>query len=307
MTPRVLFIGGYGRCGSTLLDRIIGQTDGFFSAGEVRHLWQEGLEEDRRCGCGKRFSACPLWRRVMERAFPAGLDRSRLRQLRQRVDRPERIPQILAGQPASFRRDRDEYADILRRLYAAIHEVTSNRVIVDSSKDVSHGWLLTQAGIDLSVVHLVRDSRAAAYSWQRRKFNPGTDADMRRYRPLRAGLEWQSINALTHAQRHTRVPFLRLRYDDFAADPAASVDRVIALTGESARPVFDGPTIELAPNHMVAGNPNRFTAGAVTVAQDDEWRAHMRPASRLTVSALTWPGLYRYGFRRAVDAEAVAS
>lgn len=294
----MLFIGGYGRCGSTLLDRIVGQTDGFFSAGEVRHLWREGLIEDRHCGCGERFSRCPLWQQVIRIAFPDGIDKPTLNRLRQRVDRPSRIPQIIAGQPASFRRDRDHYLDLLRRLYLAMHAVTGARVIVDSSKDVSHGWLLTQAGIDLSVVHLVRDSRASAFSWQRRKFNPGNGDNMRRYQPVRAGLEWQSINALTHAQRHTGVPFRRLRYDDLVRDPVASVDRVISLTGEKARPVFDGDRIELTRSHTVAGNPNRFFAGEITVSPDDEWRTRMRPSSRLTVSALTWPGLRRYGFHR---------
>ena len=33
---KVLFIGGYGRSGSTLLDRLLGQIDGFVSVGEVR-------------------------------------------------------------------------------------------------------------------------------------------------------------------------------------------------------------------------------------------------------------------------------
>lgn len=303
MRPRVLFIGGYGRCGSTLLDRIVGQTDGFFSAGEVRHLWREGLIEDRRCGCGRSFSNCALWQHVMRTAFPDGIDRPRMERLKQRVDRAARIPQIIAGRPAAFRRDRDDYLDILRRLYAGIHDATGARVIIDSSKDVSHGWLLTQADIDVCVVHLVRDSRAAAFSWQRHKFNPGSGGDMRRYLPMRAGLEWQSINALTHAQRHTRVPFMQLRYDDFAEDPAGSVDRVIALTGETARPAFEGTSIELAPNHTVAGNPNRFFAGAVTVAADEEWRTRMRPASRLAVSALTWPGLHRYGFKASRRAQ----
>jgi hypothetical protein len=301
-----LFIGGYGRCGSTLLDRTVGQTDGFFSAGEVRHLWREGLVEDRRCGCGRPFSSCVLWQQVMRTAFPDGIDRRRLQRLKQRVDRPARIPQIIAGRPATFRRDRDQYLEMLRRLYAGIHEATGARVIIDSSKDVSHGWLLTQADIDVSVVHLVRDSRAAAFSWQRRKFNPGSGGDMRRYQPVRAGLEWQSINALTRAQRRTRVPFMQLRYDDFAADPAGSVDRVIALTGETARPTFDGTRIELAPNHTVAGNPNRFFTGPVTVTADEEWRTGMRPSSRVTVSALTWPGLRRYGFHRPTKAQAVS-
>ena len=54
---RVLVIGGWGRCGSTLLDMLLGEIDGFVSAGEVRELWLRGCVEDRPCGCGDARSA----------------------------------------------------------------------------------------------------------------------------------------------------------------------------------------------------------------------------------------------------------
>jgi hypothetical protein len=56
---RVLYIGGLGRSGSTLLDRMIGQLPGFFSAGEIREVWQQGLRENRPCGCGTPFRPWP--------------------------------------------------------------------------------------------------------------------------------------------------------------------------------------------------------------------------------------------------------
>lgn len=49
---RVLSIVGYTRSGSTLLDSILGELDGVFSAGELHYLWERGLLEHRTCGCG---------------------------------------------------------------------------------------------------------------------------------------------------------------------------------------------------------------------------------------------------------------
>ena len=43
---RVLYIGGWGRSGSTLLDRVLGQVPGVVSLGEVRELWQRGWAEN---------------------------------------------------------------------------------------------------------------------------------------------------------------------------------------------------------------------------------------------------------------------
>ena len=73
---KVLYVAGSGRSGSTIVDNILGQLDGVGRVGEVRFLWERGMLEDRTCGCGAAFSACPFWRAVLERAFggPAGVD-----------------------------------------------------------------------------------------------------------------------------------------------------------------------------------------------------------------------------------------
>lgn len=293
---KVLFIGGYGRSGSTLLDRLLGQTDGFFSAGEVRHLWQEGLVENRRCGCGVPFSECEVWREVLAHAFPDGVDRDAVGRLKVRVDRAFRIPQIVAGAPAGFRRDRDAYLALLSRLYDAIGAVTGAHVIVDSSKDVSQGWLLTRADVDLAVVHLVRDSRAVAYSWRQRTYNPGNGREMRRHSGFRSALEWNAINGLTSALRRTGAPFELVRYDDLVVDPEGTVGRIIDLAGEKSRPALAGTRLVLGTHHTVAGNPNRFQTGPVTIRPDDRWREVSAPSDRAVVTALTLPVLRRYGF-----------
>ena len=57
---KVLYLLGSSRTGSTLLDNILGEFDGFFSAGEVRFLWRR-LLENRRCGCGQPIGGCEVW------------------------------------------------------------------------------------------------------------------------------------------------------------------------------------------------------------------------------------------------------
>jgi len=37
---KVVYIGGVGRSGSTLIDLLAGQADGFFSVGEIIWIWQ---------------------------------------------------------------------------------------------------------------------------------------------------------------------------------------------------------------------------------------------------------------------------
>ena len=66
---RVLFISGWGRSGSTLLDRMLSSSLGFFASGELREVWWRGVQENRQCGCGVGFNECPFWRAVGIEAF----------------------------------------------------------------------------------------------------------------------------------------------------------------------------------------------------------------------------------------------
>src|SRR5947209_19958625 len=66
---RVLYVGGCGRSGSTLLDRMLGQVPGVLAIGEVVHIWRRGVGEDQLCGCGKAFTDCEFWSEVGDVAF----------------------------------------------------------------------------------------------------------------------------------------------------------------------------------------------------------------------------------------------
>src|SRR5688500_6785417 len=68
-TPRVLLLGGAGRSGATVLERVLGELPGACSAGELVHLWQRGVLDDETCGCGESFGRCPFWVEVGARAF----------------------------------------------------------------------------------------------------------------------------------------------------------------------------------------------------------------------------------------------
>lgn len=297
---KVLFIGGYGRSGSTLLDRILGQIPGFFSVGELRHVFREGFVENRRCGCGDRFQECDFWQAVTERAFGGLGDREldRIAAAKDRVDHWWLAPQL--GRRLGTRRQRadvDLYRGGLRRLYAAIAAESGAAVLIDSSKDVSHGYALRgiEEDIDLHVLHLVRDPRAVAYSWRRRKFNPGAGRNMDRHSLLRTSAEWSAINALTRFHRPTGASYLSLHYGDLSTDPGPAVDRILAFLGEADRPnpVTPAGTVRLHANHTAAGNPNRFQRGSIEISPDEEWREEMSPTEKLLVGALTLPGLLR--------------
>lgn len=308
--PRVtvLYVGGLGRSGSTLLDRLLGSVDGAVSAGEVRELWTRGVRENRLCGCGRPLRACPQWTAVAERAF-GGWDAADLATVEARAARLDRHRHVirllwpsLAGR--AFRADLSAHAALLARLYAAIAEMSGSTVVVDSSKAPSYAFLLRHVpGIDLRVVHLVRDPRGTAYSWWKRIERPDVverAAHMRRYHPARIALRWTTRNQLVELLRRLGVPGVLVRYETLVSEPRQQLARALAVADLDDRHLdrflhTDG--VALAPSHTVQGNPMRMVSGEIPLRLDDAWRTDMPRRHRLVVTILTAPARGRYGYR----------
>ncbi|MEU2612559.1 sulfotransferase [Micromonospora sp. NPDC007271] len=307
--PRVLFVGGLGRSGSTLLELLLAQSADVCAVGEVVHLWERALGADERCGCGERFTGCPFWRQVGERAFGgwSAVDREEMLALKDRVDRTRHIPRLARSSlsPAQLA-DVREYASRYTRIYRAALAVTGARVVVDSSKHASLAFALRWAeGLDLRVLHLVRDSRAVAYSWGKQVRRPevvdGEDF-MPTFSPLEVSKLWTAQNAAFHLLA-ARAEVLRLRYEDFTADPAGTVRRLREFAGlpddpEALRILTSEPSPPASPvrAHSIAGNPLRFSDGPLTVRRDEAWRTRLPRRSRALVSLATLPFRVRYGY-----------
>jgi hypothetical protein len=305
---RVLYVAGFGRSGSTLLGNVLGRVEGLVSVGELRSVWEYGLLLDKACGCGAPFKECEMWRPVMDEAFGGKVNPRRMIQLRESWARTKHIPLMLTppGRRLVERR-LAEYLDALGRLYRAVQNVTGCRVIVDTSKFPSYGFVLGMVpSVDLRVLHLVRDPRAVAYSWLRKRLHP--DPESPEYMPLRgpaaSSLRWVARNLATEALwRRSPKGYLLLRYEDFVATPQKSIGRVLDLVGEEAapRPHVTEHEVELGVNHNVWGNPDRFRTGTVEIRPDTEWISHIQPDDRRLITALAFPLLLRYGYPLVTD------
>lgn len=306
---RVLFIGGLGRSGSTLLERILCELPGVCSLGETVHLWQRGLLDDERCGCGEPFSRCPFWQSVGDTAFGGwgGLDIEAFQHLKDSVDRTRFVPALAGRRPrADLLRRVTDYDATYHRLYDAARSVSGCDLLVDSSKHISLACCLRWSeSIDLRVLHVVRDARAVAYSWSKTVGRPeavegsAEGAYMARWSAGKTALHWDAQNLGFGALARRGVPMLRVRYEDFMRVPAATLREVAVFAGldETVPLPFEGEAaVRLTPNHQVAGNPMRFRTGQVELRSDDAWRSELGARRRYVVTGLTLPLLARYGY-----------
>lgn len=296
--PTILFIGGFGRSGSTLVERVIDSTPQAVSLGEVVHLWRRGVIEDELCSCGEPFSKCAFWTEVGDRAFGgwAGVDVERVTALHDAVDRQRRFLRTLRPTSVRARDEILQYTAYYRAVYRAAAEVAGADIVVDSSKHASLALALSNdREIDLRVLHLVRDSVAVAHSWSKEVQRPETrerGETMVRYSSARASALWMSNNVLVQAARLVRTPVDRVRYEDFVRDPLGTLRetwRVLSLPGGFDLDISPGTGIELPRGHSIGGNPMRFKEGPVIIRSDEAWREAMPRRQRRLVSLLTAP------------------
>lgn len=305
---RVLYIAGVGRSGTTLLEQVLAQHPDVVVLGEVVHMWERGLVADELCECGQPFSRCSFWQAIGDEAFGGWrrVDIDRVRTLRERIDRVRRIPGVLAAHAQGrVSSELSDYASLYARIYAAARRITGRSLVVDTSKQVSLPFSVAQhPGVDLRVLHCVRDPRAVAYSWTKSVRRPealDSESLMTQYTPGLLARRWVSHNAAVPLVARLSVPWDRWRYEDFVGDPTASLSAVCALADISSSGIKHEPEgshfFKLGSSHTVAGNPMRFQQGTVEVRLDDRWRAGLPESSRRLVTGVAWPMMIRYGYK----------
>jgi hypothetical protein len=301
---RVLFVGGYGRSGSTVLDGLLDRVPGITAVGEFRHLFGRALHDNELCSCGTPFNDCAYWSTVLDKAFPDGFDRARIHEAVRAVNRVVAAPPVRypALRTRAMREHCRIYGDAFVAAYRAVSEVSGASVIVDSSKYPLHGlFLSTVPEIDLVGMLLVRDPRAVAYSWTRHKLRTEVhwkEQEMPRHGVMRSALAFNLSNWLTERLRGRGVPLREQRYEDVVADPLPTLAAIASFA--LGRDVDVTDTLFRAETdrsrHTIAGNPVKLQSGRIELRADDAWKTELSVGKQMLVRVLCAPQMRHFGY-----------
>lgn len=296
-------MGGYGRSGSTIIDLLLNRVPGVVAVGEFRHLFGRALTDNELCSCGHTFRDCPFWKKVMKEAFPDGYDTAQIQQAVNRFNRLVMLPKLRNEHrlSASEREDLELYRQTFAAAYRAVAKVAGVDVVVDSTKYPLHGWVLRgMPEINLSVMLLVRDPRAVAYSWQRTRLRPEVwweKREMPRHSAARSALAWNLSNDVTAALEPHVTNYRVQRYEDFVDDPESELADIASFAlGKQVELPANLFTKQPRQPHTIAGNPVRIGSQSIRVKADNTWLGGMPLHDLLTVDALCAPGMFRYEY-----------
>lgn len=298
---KVLYIAGFERSGSTIVNRVLGQVDRFVAWGELRDIWQHGIVENRSCSCGAMFRECCAWTKILDTGF-GGINLVEAQEMMKLLQktRASVLPHYFGVGQKLFRNDGiKKYLKTLENLYQAIQTTTESKVIVDSTKASWYGYVLgTLPNIDLYIVHIVRDPRGVCYSLQHRKSRG--EAFCQWYNPFHASLSWNFKNYASEILLN-RFPerYIRMRYEDFVQNPKLAVESLLNFLREKVTQLsfIDDSTVNMGIDHIFAGSPSsRSDTGAVELQLDERWKKEMKPKDKAIITSLTFPLLKKYEY-----------
>jgi hypothetical protein len=301
----VLFIAGYGRSGSTILNMMLDQHPSLLGVGELSNLGPRVWPMNEYCSCQRRVHDCPFWSAVVQafhQAFgPQAL--SRYAQLQSRYETLASMARLsLTGTAAKpeFR----EYAALTTGMFEALHKVSGKHCVIDCSKLPGRAMAISAMGnVDLKLVHLIRDGRGVAWSLAKpiaRDLASGVERTLPARSTARTAARWSIVNLAAErvARRLGSGKSIRMRYEDLVTSPSTELARVGALLGIDLSTVAS--LIEagepLDPGHVVAGSRLRMKS-SLRLSFDQEWRARMPPEQQRRFQLLGGWLQSRYGYR----------
>jgi hypothetical protein len=259
--PKLVYIGGYGHSGSTLLEYLLSANPLVLACGEVSSAAREQMRK-KRCTCGKRTRNCEVWGR------------------------------FAVGNSATWR-----HQDLVLALLR--HGGGSFSVLTDSSKTAWGAAtvpfaLRRKLGRDFALLHIVREPKAVCWSALKKAERQA----VHRHHLLRctiAALGWSAAN-LACQLFGWRYPdqYRLIRYESLVRSPRDQLSSIGDFLGFQG----DWPAgLGVAKNrHQLYGNRMRSRPPAWDeIVEERSWQKEMPRRYRKLVDALTWPLRRRLG------------
>lgn len=241
--PSVIYVAGYGRSGSTLLDVLLDAQPNVLGAGELTHLFRLAAE-GKACSCGHPYLDCPVWGpavRTTLRPTTAGLSAAAV------LTRAVESGRTVAPRHVT------RWAGLWQDLLAAAAEAAGATVVVDSSKSTRdtrfRAERLVGAGVPITMVVPVRNAAGVLTS--------SLAAEQRRRGPVPTTRRAEMLTVARTAYAWTTT----MRSAIPAADVVVPFDLLTADAGRVIADLLGRPIGEIrlegTGGHGVAGNRMR--------------------------------------------------
>lgn len=306
----IIYIAGYGRSGSTLLERILSSHRRIFGMGEITNFLDLINNGSSFCSCGKQVYQCEFWSDVIKNFSNTFKNLIELKKIQKEFD------SISGFINHFFERNSNQkimYKNLNQKLFYSIFQKLppETNYLVDSSKTTRQSFfrpisLSRLAFLNLKVIHLVRDGRGCMWSnlkGSNKRLERCKDSYIH-FATIRTATSWFLANIAAHIIQATFSPknYCRIRYEDFVKYPSETMNRLGSFLDINFK--IQAEMLKRRKNiplgHQLAGNRLR-SQKQIILKPDIEWRKKLRLYNKLLFWLLDWPLILYYKYYKNKD------
>lgn len=211
---KVLYIGGYGRSGSTIIELVLASNPNMISTGELTNLFSANANEE----------LCEPWVSIANEALhDCGVNSLQAIALNRCA--------VSLNPFIRLRTDALLYRKLWTRVFELLERLHPSTVILDSSKTSLKGFfrpkMLEECRLDVHILHIVRSPFGVASSYLKGS-NQSRSSELEKPKfggIFRVMFNWLFSNVLTH--RYYKMKFkgryLLMTYERIMSDPEPSL------------------------------------------------------------------------------------
>jgi hypothetical protein len=218
MRKKLIYISGYGRSGSTILEIVLSKYFKVFSTGELSNLF-DFYFQDGLCECGEKITECSFWNNILNDNAQKNL--LRCHKITKRAESPL-ISKIYEA----------KWEKIWNPIMTKLFHYTDSNIIVDSSKSTRGTFnrkrLLKNIGISINEVLLIRnpvDVMKSAKKGSNKKLENDKENPVLLGGAIRAGFSWLITNFFA-ASRFNSSNGIILTYENFVRDTENTIKKI---------------------------------------------------------------------------------
>jgi hypothetical protein len=279
-----------------------------WTMGELYVLPWELREERGLCGCGNKVRECEFWSPIIRKLQSSLSVEGKISLFREGYSiapffRTRDLMEIIFSKKGPKEPDLSMFCSENTLLFSEVRKraesFEANRILylVDSSKIFYRlYWLIHCSGIDLKVIHIVKDPRAFVYSKIKTEERTTSNALTAFRMSVRYNLENHLIERVIRRVKNENV--FRIRYEQLAARP----EKVLEQIGDWLKipyPTHAAAALRSSENHGIAGNIMRHRSEGVFL--DEKWKSGLSRSLKRLVILFTYFFAKKYHYLEKIS------
>jgi hypothetical protein len=230
LANKIIYIAGYSRSGSTILDILLSSHPDIFGTGELVYLFDDWMNSTRSCSCGMTYENCCFWKNFK---LPEGIDFMEAIKIIRNVEERKNVKALAHN---SINSDViQKYELIQSALYSYIFRTSGKHTVIDSSKSSRHMAgrfyaLHTYTQLDVYVIHLIKNGLSVVESFVKKGRNWALEGygTNDRFMAMRSSFGWLLANsvALRLAKKIPLNRYLQIKYEELTTQPENTLRRI---------------------------------------------------------------------------------